>query len=138
MANLYNWDLYKAWNQAAIELDLRIESINGSVLHFELPEEVQSEFLFMLWTPLNSFKAIAGHSMWQTELNGLRQLENDFYIEACRLDERCYQAWFPEINCAVEPITKNDIVKCVRRMLDVDNRGKYDTMAMLRSGSEGR
>ena len=134
----YNWALYDAWCQAADELDIGLRSKDGGAVYMDLPKEIDRNFFWILWTPLNTFYKMGidknRNKDWQNYLDTLKDNESDFHIEASlyHADDDSHYAWFPEINHKPqEQITKDDIKKCVRRMLDKSKWPKQNLLASL-------
>lgn len=134
----YNWALYDAWCQTAQELGIALRSKNGGAVYMDLPKEIDKHFFWILWTPLNAYHKMGIHKNndkhWQDYLWTLKDNECDFHIEASLYDadDESHYAWFPEINHKPqEQITKEDIKKCVLRMLDKSKWPKQNTLASL-------
>jgi len=138
MAKLYNWELYDAWCDAAREMGFELESQDGSAIYWTLPDSVQDEFWWILWTPMNAIRKMGSRADrledWRYSLNTLRDNEANFHIEAAHKTqfENAYE-WFPELNFSNKPVTKDTIKKCAERMLNSENWSKEELLSKLRA-----
>ena len=130
---MYNFKLYKDFCDAANELNIKLESEDGSCIYLVLPNDLNRRFWAMIWTPLNKLDQIKEEKTWQQKLDYLHHNHSDFHLE---FDTKNYDHgsyWmFPEINSKPrDQITKQDIKDCIERMLDMDNFEKYITWSKL-------
>ena len=140
-SRLYNFKLYENWCKAAeiLGLELTDQKNNGACIYMELPKHIQSQFFWMLWTPLNKMPGVVEDATqdWREAIEkGLRHNIDDFHIEASKYTAtgESHYMWFPEINCKPQSdITVDDIVKCIKRMLDEPNYEREALMATLRT-----
>lgn len=143
---LYNFNLYYAWRDAALELGLELKSKDGGCIYMVDPltdtpigkeGSADQHFFFMLWTPLNKLRLVFDERKdWQMALDTLKDNIDDFHIEASKYhcDDDSHYAWFPEINeKPSQDITKDDIIKCVNRIRNTQRHGVEQTLATLRS-----
>jgi hypothetical protein len=150
MSNVYNWQLYDDWCQVAQDLKLGIASTDGHCLYLDLPQDLNTRFWFMLWTPLNKLdgvcdkiqrRSLSNVYTWDQRLSDLRNNHSDFHIEACVKDSDSGDYWFfPEVNkwCthSTDAISRTDIRVCIERMLDTEHYDQYVTAALLKMPEE--
>jgi hypothetical protein len=120
---MYNFKLYEDFCDAAKELDIELQSKDGGCIYLVLPDQLNSRYWAMLWTPLNKLNQMDNKDTWQRKLDHLQYNHEDFHLE---FDTKQYEHgsyWmFPEVNSKPrKDITKQDIKDCIERMLDVDN-----------------
>ena len=148
---MYNFQLYNNWCDAALKLGLELRSQTGGCIYMVDPAtgiaigkegSADQHFFFMLWTPLNKLHSVFDDLPdWQRALHTLKDNHSDFHLEAAKYncDDQSHYAWFPEINHKPQnTITVDDIVKCVERIRDTANHGRWQTFATLSTTEEVR
>lgn len=148
---MYNFQLYNNWCDAALKLGLELKSKTGGCIYMVDPAtgiaigkegSAEQHFFFMLWTPLNKLDSVyrdLEHRDWQHALHTLKDNHSDFHIEAAKYhcDDQSHYDWFPEINGKLQKsITVDDIIKCVNRIRDTANHGRWQTFATLSTTTE--
>jgi hypothetical protein len=134
----YNWKLYDDFLAAAEECGITISSQDGGCLHLDLPKEIKANNFAMLWTPLNKTQYLGerNDADWRDKLREFKQNSSDFHLEFCAYGDGHYYM-FPEVNLKnTQDITRQDIVDCIKRMLDPIEYEKMRVLAIIREMSE--
>lgn len=144
--NTINFELYHNFCAAAEELNLElIPRGDNACIYVLLPEVVLSRFCVMLWTPINLLNEIFEHN--RTVQNGYIYTEMGEFVYRLRKLEEVYNrinfhlefmpksgdstgyGWFPWLDS--HSASKEDIVKALEVMLDVDRYDEYLEQAKI-------